>query len=133
MSYLAANQQYMETMIHPTITRSFETEQEKLSLWQRFRLYAASQENNRLMWLGIILIVHGCVLTPITLMAVLLAGTNFILFIAALVAMGLSVVTNLAAMPTKVTIPVFVFSVLIDVVIIIAALAMGFDISSTYI
>lgn len=85
------------------------------------------------MWLGIALAAHGCVLTPITLMAVLMAGSNFILFIAALVAMGVSLVTHLAAMSTKVTIPVFVFSVLMDVAIIIASISIGFDISSTYI
>ena len=122
----------METIFNPTITTSIENT-EKLSLIQRFRSYCASQEKNRLMWLGIALAAHGCVLTPITLMAVLMAGSNFILFIAALVAMGVSLVTHLAAMSTKVTIPVFVFSVLMDVAIIIASISIGFDISSTYI
>lgn len=122
----------METIFNPTITTSLENT-EKLSLIQRFRSYCASQEKNRLMWLGIALAAHGCVLTPITLMAVLMAGSNFILFIAALVAMGVSLVTHLAAMSTKVTIPVFVFSVLMDVAIIIASISIGFDISSTYI
>ncbi|MGV3528993.1 MAG: hypothetical protein ACO1OO_08875 [Flavisolibacter sp.] len=122
----------METIFNPTITTSLENT-EKLSLIQRFRNYCASQEKNRLMWLGIALAAHGCVLTPVTLMAVLMAGSNFILFIAALVAMGVSLVTHLAAMSTKVTIPVFVFSVLMDVAIIIASISIGFDISSTYI
>ena len=122
----------METIFNPTITTSLENT-EKLSLIQRFRSYCASQEKNRLMWLGIALAAHGCVLTPVTLMAVLMAGSNFILFIAALVAMGVSLVTHLAAMSTKVTIPVFVFSVLMDVAIIIASISIGFDISSTYI
>jgi hypothetical protein len=66
-------------------------------------------------------------------MAVLLAGTNLALFVTAIVAMGLSLVTNLAAMPTKITIPVFILSVLIDFVVVAIALAHGLDIASTYI
>lgn len=66
-------------------------------------------------------------------MAVLLAGTNLTLFIVAIVAMGMSLVTNLAAMPTKITIPVFVLSVIIDLVVVGLALAHGLDITSTYI
>ena len=66
-------------------------------------------------------------------MAVLLAGTNLTLFIVAIVAMGLSLVTNLAAMPTKITVPVFVLTILIDLIVIGIAMAHGFNIASTYI
>ena len=34
-------------------------------------------------------------------------------------AMAIALVANLAAMPTKITIPVFFFSVLIDIVVIV--------------
>jgi hypothetical protein len=47
--------------------------------------------------------------------------------------MGMSLVTNLAAMPTKITIPVLVFSILIDIAIVVSCLAIGFDITTTYI
>ena len=86
-----------------------------------------------MLWLGIALTGHGSILTPLTVMAVLLAGTNLYLFILAIVAMGMSLVTNLAAMPTKITIPVFILSILIDIAIVISSLAIGFDISKTYI
>jgi hypothetical protein len=39
--------------------------------------------------------------------------------------MAMTVVTNLAAMPTRVTIPIFFLSVLIDLGIIIASIAMA--------
>jgi hypothetical protein len=123
----------METTINQTISASYADTTSKVSLFKRFMNYCKGQENNRLLWLGIALAAHGCVLTPITLMAVLMAGTNMALFMLALIAMGLSVVTNLAAMPTRVTIPVFVFSILIDIAVIIAAIAIGFDITTTYI
>jgi len=66
-------------------------------------------------------------------MAVLLAGTNFTLFMMTIVAMGISLVTNLAAMSTRITIPLFLLSVLIDLLVIGIALAHGFDITSTYV
>ena len=66
-------------------------------------------------------------------MAVLLAGTNLFLFVLALVAMGMSLVTNLAALPTRITIPVFILSILIDIVIIATSVVMGMDIAKTYI
>jgi hypothetical protein len=109
------------------------SENQSTSLWRRFMKFCNDQQEFRLLWLGIALAGHGCILTPLTVMAVLLAGTNLYLFILALVAMGLSLVTNLAAMPTKVTIPVFILSILIDIAIIIATIFIGFDISGTYI
>ena len=95
------------------------------SLWARFMRYCAGQETNRLFWVGIILAVHGCALTPITVMATLLAGPNFILFMTAMVAMGIALVTNLAAMPTRITIPAFALSILMDIVILISCVYMA--------
>lgn len=74
------------------------------------------------MWVGIVLAAHGCVLTPLTVMVTLFAGPNFILFMTAMVAMGIALVTNLAAMPTKITIPAFALSILMDVVIILSCI-----------
>jgi len=66
-------------------------------------------------------------------MAVLLAGTNMFLFVLAIVAMGASLVTNLAALPTRITIPVFILSTLIDIAIIFSCVFIGLDIANTYI
>ena len=73
------------------------------------------------MWLGIILAAHGCILTPMTVMSVFLIGAgNLALVVLAIIAMGMALVSNLAAQPTRVTIPVFVLSVLIDLSILVA-------------
>jgi hypothetical protein len=93
------------------------------SIFSKFTNWCVSQESYRLGWLAGILAIHGCALTPITLFAVVLSGTNLALYISALVAMGLAVVTNLAAMPTKITIPAFFLSIVIDVAIIIVCIA----------
>ncbi len=121
----------MATIINQTIDTTYESS--KLSLFTRFMNWSKDQERNRLLWIGIALAGHGCIITPLTVMAVLLAGSNLFLFILAIVAMGASLVTNLAAMPTRITIPVFVLSILIDIVIIISCFTMGMDITKTYI
>ena len=95
--------------------------------------WCENQNENRILWIGIALAAHGCIITPLTVMAVLLAGTNLFLFMLAIVAMGMSLVTNLAALPTRITIPVFFLSILIDVIIVISTLVIGFDITSTYV
>jgi len=102
-------------------------------LFSKFMTWCKSQDENRFMWIGIVLAGHGCILTPLTVMAVLLAGTNMFLFMLCIVSMGMALVTNLAAMPTKITIPVFVLSVLIDIAVLISCFAIGLDIAKTYI
>lgn len=91
------------------------------SFLTRFISWTRTQENNRLLWLGIILAAHGCILTPMTVMSVFLIGAgNLALVVLAIIAMGMALVSNLAAQPTRVTIPVFVLSVLIDLSILVA-------------
>ncbi len=120
----------METTFNQSI--SYVQAPASSGLISRFFNWCKAQQPNRLLWLGIALAAHGCILTPITVMAVLLAGSNLFLFMAAIVAMGISLVTNLAAMPTKITIPAFVFSIVVDIAIIIAAITMGMNIENTY-
>jgi hypothetical protein len=108
----------MQTTLQQTINTSYNEVSVHSSLWTRFITYCEAQENNRLLWLGIILAVHGCALTPITVMATLFAGPNFALFMISMIAMGIALVTNLAAMPTKITIPAFAISVVIDIAVL---------------
>jgi hypothetical protein len=125
----------METLMQHTIDSTYvhPVKKESTSIINRFVTWTKSQEKNRLAWLAVIITAHGCVLTPITLFAIVLAGNNIIFWSLAIAAMGMSLVTNLAALPTKITIPVFFFSVLIDLVIIVNCIVIGFDISATYI
>jgi hypothetical protein len=64
--------------------------------------------------------------------AIILSGNNIAFWIFAIVAMMMTLVSNLAALPTKYTIPIFLLSVLIDVTVIIACISMGLDITGTY-
>ncbi|HEV7330015.1 MAG TPA: hypothetical protein VGN63_03155 [Flavisolibacter sp.] len=115
----------MQTTLNQTINTTYTGSLSQASLWSRFMAYCKGQEHNRIMWVGLALAIHGCALTPITVMATLFAGPNFFLFMTAMVAMGIALVTNLAAMPTKVTIPAFALSVIIDIVILISCVVLA--------
>lgn len=91
----------------------------KRSLVYRFFDWCDSQEESRLGWLAVIIFGHGCIITPLTLGVVMLSGNNFIFWPWTIAAMGMSLVPNLAALPTKITIPIFFLSLLIDLVVIV--------------
>jgi hypothetical protein len=95
---------------------------EKKSLWNRFIAWCNGQNENRLGWLAVGLAGHGCFITPLVAMAVVTSGNNFILWILTMAAMAATVIVNLAAMPTKITIPVFFFSIAIDIVVLASCL-----------
>jgi hypothetical protein len=112
----------MQTIQHSYNPAYLQTEKNQ-SLLSRFITWCNGQEKYRLGWLAIIITLHGCILTPITVLAIVLSGNNFVLWGVAIGAMSMALVVNLAAMPTKVTIPIFFFSVLLDLVVIVSALA----------
>jgi hypothetical protein len=91
------------------------------SVFTRFITWCKNQEENRLTWLGVAIAGHGCVLTPLTVFAVVHAGNNIVLFMTAIFAMAMALITNLAALPTKITIPTLLLSVLIDLGILISS------------
>lgn len=101
------------------------TYQEK-SLWTRFIEFCESEEEKRHFgWVGIALGGHGCVITPLTLFAIILTGNLFALWMIAAFSMAAVVIVNLAGISTKYTIPVLLFSVLIDTGVIVAAFTIG--------
>ncbi len=115
----------MQTTLNQTINTTYTGSFSQTSLWSRFIAYCNGQEHNRIMWVGLIIAIHGCALTPITVMATLFAGPNFFMFMAAMVAMGIALVTNLAAMPTKITIPAFALTIFIDIVVLISCVVLA--------
>jgi len=112
------------TTLQRGLVRNLDVKISRPSIFTRFFKWCEAQQESRLFWLGMALTVHGCVLTPFTVMAVMIAGNSLTLFMLAIVSMGLVVVTNLAALPTKITIPMLLFSVLLDIVIIAASALM---------
>ncbi|HET6995103.1 MAG TPA: hypothetical protein VFI06_08990 [Chitinophagaceae bacterium] len=99
------------------------------SAWSTFINWCNDQEENRFLWLAIGVAGHGCVVTPLTLLAVMLAGNPMFFWPFAIGAMAMCLVSNLAAMPTKITIPVLFLSLFIDLAIIISSIAIAFPIA----
>jgi len=93
----------------------------QVSIFQRFINWCEAQQDSRILWIGIGLVGHGCIFTPLTIMFVLYNGNSLPLFMIAMFAMAAVLVTNLAAMPTKITIPTLAISLLADLGIIITA------------
>lgn len=87
----------------------------------RFGSWLESQEKNRLAWVGISITVMSAVFLPVTMAAILFNGAIFKLIIGAMFAFALVVITNLAALPAKYTIPAFLLGGLIDIGLIIAS------------
>lgn len=121
----------MQTTLHQHVATR-EASHAHPSLWKRFVNWADGQDNNRILWTAIAIAGHGCIFTILTMFTILLTGNNFIYWPFAIAAMSACVIVNLAAMPTKITIPVLFFSVLVDVVIIALCLTHGFDTAAMY-
>src|SRR6188474_1851242 len=110
--------QTIQQIYNPGLERA----EKRQSIFARFLNWCDKQEATRLGWTAAIIALHGCFITPITVATIALTSNNLALWGVAIGAMGVSLVTNLSAMPTKVTIPVFILSVLADISIIITCL-----------
>jgi hypothetical protein len=109
----------MSNTINPTVGVAHLSQTQHPSLYGKFMTWCENQQEDRLLWLGIALTSHGCVITPITILFIVIAGLSFPLFMIALLSMTMALVANLAALPTKITIPVLVLSVAIDVAVLL--------------
>lgn len=117
----------MDTTIqHPVISMR-ERQASGISPITRFIDWCRGQEENRLQWVGLGLTLHGCLLTPAAFMTVALSGLNFFLLVPVMLAMLAVLIVNLAAMPARITIPVFFASAAIDIAIIAACAVSGFN------
>lgn len=110
------------TTYRPIAVNTYNEGTLKTSLPARFIQWCKDQQENRLLWLGFALAGQGCFLAPAAIFVVLVTGGNFLLFMTALIAMAMTLVTNLAAMPTKITIPFFFASILLNIAVVITAL-----------
>ena len=88
-------------------------------------LWCEKQEENRFLWLGISFMGHIGMILPLTLLSILFfADNNFILWIVALSANVPVLALNLAAQPPKVTLPILLASLIINIITIGVSVAM---------
>ena len=114
----------MQTVLQQSYARPYTQTAQKTSLGTRFITWCKNQEESRFLWLGIALASHACFITPLTLFVVMYTGNNIVFFAFAIAAMAMALITNLAALPTKITIPTFFLSIILDVAILIASVSM---------
>lgn len=121
----------MQTTInHPyQLTRD---KSERTSILKKIINWCDKQQENSFAWTAISLTGHGCFFTITTVMVILLTGNHFIFWPFAIGAMAACLIVNLAALPTKITIPVLFLSLLIDLTIIAICLSNGFDMAAAY-
>ena len=95
------------------------------SLLHTFNAWCTAQDaQHHFGWTGISLLATAAVFFPLTMAFVLVNGAAFPLIITAMVALVLVLVLNLAAMPTRYTIPAFFFGIGIDIAIIATSIFM---------
>ena len=87
-----------------------------------FSWAAAEDEKHHIGWIGISVMTMTSGIFPLTMYIIMINGGSFGLIMGALVSLAMVVVTNLAALPTKYTIPFFFLATLIDVAVCIIAL-----------
>jgi hypothetical protein len=101
--------------------QSFPIERAHHNIFSRFMNWTKKEEKNRIGWVGISIMAMSAGFFPITLAAILFNGANFSLIMGSVVSLALVIVTNLAALPTKYTIPAFILGIAIDIVLVVAS------------
>src|SRR5947209_1311614 len=97
----------MSTFSFPSEYVQYPAEARRQKAVSRFLTWINREEKNRIAWVGISITAMAAVFFPLTMSAILFNGAVFKLIIGAMVSLALVVITNLAALPVKYTIPAF--------------------------
>lgn len=93
-------------------------------LLHRFTAWLNTQEEKRFFWTALSLVGHGTLFTIMTFATVILTGNVFALMAVTCATMMLVLAVNLAALPVKYIIPVFLGSLFVDLLVMITAIAL---------
>ena len=85
----------------------------------RFLDWTKKEEKNHIAWVGISITAMSAIFFPVTMSAILFNGAIFTLIIGAMISLAAVVITNLAALPTKYTIPALLLGIVMDIVLMI--------------
>lgn len=81
--------------------------------------WTKNQEKNHIAWVGVSITIMSAIFFPITMTAILFNGAMLSLIMGAMISLAAVVITNLAALPTKYTIPALLLGILMDIVLIV--------------
>lgn len=111
----------MKTIMQTIYSPSYHTPV-RFYVFEKFFKWCSAQEKNRFGWLAFSLAAQGCIIAPVVMFAIGITGNSLVLWMSAMIAMGMVLVVNLAAMPAKITIPTFALSIVIDIAIVLTCL-----------
>ena len=81
--------------------------------------WTKNQEKNHIAWVGISITVMSAIFFPITMTAILFNGAMLSLIMGAMISLSAVVITNLAALPTKYTLPALLLGIVMDIALIV--------------
>jgi hypothetical protein len=111
----------MNSITYNSVYENFPLKIAHKNLLSRFLTWTNNEEKNRIAWMGISITAMSAVFFPITMAAILIHGAVFKLIIGGIFSLSLVVIANLAALPTKYTIPAFIAGIIIDIVLIMTS------------
>ena len=111
-------------IFHPAVNNNYSTSISTGTWLQKFAAWLNSQDEHRLLWLGVAVLCGIGTIVPLTLLSmVFCANNNFTLWIITRVVNVPVLVLNLAATPPKYTLPVLFAAWAIDVAIMAFSIA----------
>ena len=111
--------QHMQAIIHLSEYQSLQAQRSRSKVFTSLLDWINKEEKNRIAWVGISITAMSAIFFPITMSAILFNGAVFPLIMGAMISLAMVVITNLAALPVKYTIPAFLLGILMDLVLIV--------------
>ena len=110
------------TLSQQSLARHYSTSTRR-SAWSRFIQWATLEDaKHHFGWVGALLTVQATIILPGTMLAIAAGGASFGLIMVVAATFAAVVITNLAALSTRYTIPVFFICLLINVATILVSL-----------
>jgi hypothetical protein len=109
----------MQAVSYLSDYKSLPAKRVRNNVYTRLLGWLAKEEKNRIAWVGISITTMAAVFFPVTMSAILFNGAIFSLIMGAMISLAIVVITNLAALPVKYTIPALVLGILMDIVLIV--------------
>ncbi len=108
----------------PALVQQYYTNTRSKSIARQFYEWCDKQEKERFLWTGISLMGYIGTLIPLALLAVVFSGNNFMLWIIISATAPVILTVNLAALPTKVILPVLFSVVFINLMVILYCISL---------
>lgn len=122
MNYTISNHQVPNVKLSSALYRSGE----KHGLLSKFMAWCERQESDRFLWLGLAFFLQIGMAVPLTAFSILFfGGNNLLLWIILVIVNVPTLVLNLAALPTKTTLPFLFFAWLTEITIILYCLGVA--------